>query len=48
MRRGVQPGERQRDADVVVEVTLGGDDAARSATEEERQQVLGRGLACTA
>jgi hypothetical protein len=43
--RGIEARERQRHADMVVQVTLGGVNAARTATEEERQQILGGGFA---
>ena len=46
--RRIEAREREGHAEVVVKVTLGGGDAARCATEEERQQVLGGGLACAA
>ena len=35
VRGRIDPRQREGHADVVVEITLGGDDAARSATEEE-------------
>jgi len=42
---GVETGERERNAEVVVEVALGGEDLAGRGGEEEREQLLGRGLA---
>jgi hypothetical protein len=48
VHRGIEPRERQRHAEVVVEIALGRQHAAGRAAEQQRQQVLGRGLARTA
>ena len=42
---GIEPGERERHAEVVVQVALGGEHAAGFAAQQQGQQILGRGLA---
>ena len=46
--RAVEPRERQRDTDVIIKVTLGGEHAVWPATEEEREKIFRRCLPRTA